>query len=223
MFRLLNKDISPVGGIRFIDPDTGFNYNRNYTTISDLEKHVSQYRLQNHLEPIGNFRDVWENWICQEPNMDKKCCPVAEVVKRSFAQYFQGGKIWVRTKLKGTLARFVKREVADQRAKVCIDCRSNLQNIGHTMANYYADNFIAAQVGQRKTDYDSKLFTCRICTCLLRSKVHYPSEDVGKSLTLVDIGRLTREPRTISGKPLRCWQLDAIDKAKNGLSDSELE
>jgi len=213
MLRLKSPHIGPVGGIRFVDPDTKFEYNKEYKTVEELEAHVKEHRDQNKLPPIEDFRQVWENWICYEFEMDAKCCPVAEDIKRSFEQYAAGAKAYVRRLL--SKEKFVKQDVAEKRAATCVDCNQNLANIGHRMSQFYTDRFMRHQVGNRFTSLDKQLYTCKICTCLIRSKVHYPSKEVAESLSDTEVGRLTREPRSLSnGQKLRCWQSECVEEAR---------
>lgn len=213
MLRLLNPDIGPVGGYRFIDPDTHFVYDKGYSNFEELEKHVSEYRKQNKLSKIEEFRSVWEHWICNEFGMESKCCGVSADIERSFEQYLSGAKAYVRRLL--SKSNFVTKEQAEARAAVCVDCDQNLANIGHRMSQMYTDRFMIHQTGGKRTSFDSKLFTCKICTCLLRSKVHYPSKEVAASLSDTEVGKLTRTPRSVStGHPLKCWQVTALEESK---------
>lgn len=213
MLRLLNPNVGPVGGIRFVDPDTKFEYNKPYRTFEDLAAHVKQYRDQNKLLPIEEFRAVWENWICHEFEMEKNCCVVSADIERTFEQYIAGAKAYVRRLF--SKEKFVSKEIADRRAGICVDCTQNLHNIGHRMSQFYTDRFMLHQTGGKRTKHDDKLFTCKICTCLLRSKVHYPIKEVAESLSDTEVGRLNREPRSIStGQKLQCWQSVAVEEAR---------
>lgn len=223
MLKLVTPGIVPPGGIRFVDPDTGFQYNDRYLTLDALKAHVDLYRKQNHLPPILEFQAVWENWVCQEPLMNGKCCGVSAAIARTFDQYIKGAKAWVRTKLKAPSERFVRQDVAEARAKTCVQCKENLQNVGHSHSQLYSNQYMESQIGKRQTSSDGKLFTCRICTCILRAKVHYRSDVIAKSLSANDIAKLQRNPRSITGKPIQCWQLTSLEKVKAGTDGDEAE
>lgn len=213
MLRLLNPANGPVGGYRFIDPDTNFVYSKAYKTFDELAAHVKVYRDQNKLLPIESFREVWENWICNQFGMEGKCCPVEADIQRSFEQYISGAKAYVRKLISNE--KFVSKETAERRAATCVDCNQNLANIGHRMSQFYTDKFMMHQTGGKRTSHDDKLFTCKLCTCLIRSKIHYPSREIAASLTDTDIGRMSREPKSLrNGQPLRCWQLLALEESK---------
>lgn len=213
MLRLLNAQVGPVGGIRFIDPDTQFEYSKPYRNFEELEAHVIDHRTQNKLPLIDDFRQVWENWICHQFGMEDKCCPVDSDIERTFEQYIAGAKAYVRRLF--SKEKFVTPQDAEKRAAICVDCNQNLVNIGHRMSQFYTDRFMLHQTGGKKTPLDDKLHTCKICTCLLRSKVHYPAKEVAESLSDTEIGRLSREPRSLkNGQKLRCWQLDALEESR---------
>lgn len=213
MLRFLKAEVGPVGGIRFVDPDTNFKYDKSYTTFESLAAHVVEHRKQNKLPPIEDFRTVWENWMCHEFGMEEKCCPVSEEISRTFEQYIAGAKAYVRRIF--SKHKLVDASESERRAKVCFECDQNLVNTGHTMAQFYSDRFMRHQTGGKTTSLDKKLFTCKICTCLIRSKVHYPSAEVAVSLSDTEVGRLAREPKSIRTKQkLRCWQLDALEESR---------
>lgn len=213
MLRLLNPNVAPVGGYRFVDPDSGFVYTKEYRTFEDLASHVKTYREQNKFLPLDDFRRVWENWICQEFGMERSCCPVEADIARNFEQYLSGAKAFVRRIVsKETL---VTQKVAERRASTCVDCDKNQANMGHRMAQLYSDKVMGHMTKGKSTSLDTKLFTCAVCTCILRPKVHFPSKEVAESLSDTDIGRLNREPKSLStGKHLHCWQLDAVEEVK---------
>lgn len=210
MLRFIRSDVTPPKGWFFTDPDTGFVYNKRYRSFRELSEHVRSYRTQNNLPPIHNFRQVWEAWRCQDRDVRHLCCPVEERIKRTFSQFFRGGKAWFKAVLKGTKHSLVEQTLADKRAAICARCTENRKSIGHSHAQLYSDRFIAQHVGDRKTPYDKDLFTCKICTCILRSKVHFSNELVADSLSASELARLRSQPRDVStGAPLRCWQVEA--------------
>lgn len=213
MKKFVHRDMKPIGGYKFVDPDTGFVFGLPYKTFEDLEDHVRAYRSQNNMPMIDRFRMVWEAYICANtPGMDMKCCSVEEKIARNFKQYWNGAKAFVKSTFLGDEA-FVEKSVADERAAKCIDCSENIRNIGHSQGQFYSDKFINMQIAGRRSDHHEKLHTCRVCTCILKAKVFYKDSVVAESLSESEIGALTRQPRSIkTGKRFECWQLTAALK-----------
>lgn len=212
MLKFIKPNTVPIGGYTFKDPDTGFDYGQ-HRSFESLHTHVATYREQNKLDPIDKFRIVWEAYVCANVEQMKNfCCPVADSIKRSFTQYFTGAKAYVKAAFMQDSA-FVEQQEAEARAAICADCTNNVKNIGHSHSQFYTDKFMRAQIGGRKTPYDDKLFTCRVCTCLNRAKVHYRSDIVADSLKPQEISRMKTTPRNVkTGGLLRCWQLDCVEK-----------
>lgn len=211
MLRLIKPDYAPIGGYRFVDPDTNYPFKQNYPTFEQLEAAIIQYRNNNKLPPIEELRSVWENWMCQQPGMKSKCCGVTAQIARNFEQYMKGALAWVKTAVKKE--KFVAQEVAETRAKCCAECNQNVRNIGHSHSQYYTDSWMRSQVGNRTTTKDADLLTCKICTCILRSKVHYADSTVKDSLTATELVQLKRLPKNINtGQPIKCWQVSLGEK-----------
>jgi hypothetical protein len=209
--KLVSPQIAPIGGFRFVDPDDGYVYNNVYRSFDDLETHVQTYREQNKLPRIPKFREVWEAYVCANvPGMEGRCCAVEESVKRSFTQFFQGGKAFVKALMQGTGA-FVDQLTADRRSSICADCNQNVRNIGHSHSQFYTDKWISSQVGARRSKNHGKLNTCKVCTCILKAKVFYNDEIVADSITNQELVQLTRLPRDAAGRHLKCWQLTALE------------
>lgn len=214
MKKLVNPQVVPIGGFKFKDPDTGFDFVEDYKNFEELEAAVQAYRENNKLPRINAFRAVWEHYICENvPLMGGRCTDCAENIKRTFKQYFVGGKSFVKAILAGAKA-FVSQEVADRRSAVCAECDQNVRNIGHAHSQFYSDKYIKAQVGARKSFHHEKLKTCKICTCILQAKVFYDDEIVASSITDDELVKLTRLPRDKHGRRLKCWQLECLEKDK---------
>lgn len=208
MKRFVNPQIAPIGGFQFVDPDTGQVFRA--ATYTDLETQVQTYRQQNNLPRIPKFRVVWEHYSCENvPGMLSRCCDVADAVKRTFGQYFRGGKSYVRALLKGETA-FVDQIVADRRAAICKQCDQNVVNYGHSNSQYYSDKFIKRQIGSRRSKFHDDLHTCKICSCILKAKVFYNDDIVAGSITDSELVQLTKKPKDTSGRHLKCWQLQAL-------------
>lgn len=195
---------TPPGGWRFEDPQTGFKFDRHYRTIDELMAHVDSYRAQNKLPPIPDLQENIEIYLCSQPDMEGHCIEQA-TIKRTAQQYLQGAKAAIKTFFNPNAA-FESQEVAQKRAEICVRCRHNRKNSKHLRAQEYTDEVVSKVVGDRTTPLDSKLFTCELCTCPLRPKVHISQKIVQDSLSAKERLKLMKAT-DFEGKPLHCWQI----------------
>lgn len=88
-------------------------------------------------------------------------------------------------KLKGGIV--VEQNVANVRASICAGCHNNKPDseikggcgVCNKGANF-ALNFIREKIiGKSRTTYDSKLLTCTLCKCDLKTKVWIPIKALG--------------------------------------------
>lgn len=154
---------SPV--FSFKDPDTGHPYNAK--SLGSLYKDIILYREQNNLEPIENLNLVVENYLCGLPENCNSC--EERPLGRTLWQYVQGGMLLLKNIV---YKEYAPQEVAEKRALQCSTCEFNI-NPDRGAFEQWADGVAIAQVGDRKTSLDSKLFSCVVCSCVLRGKVHY--------------------------------------------------
>lgn len=213
MRELRQKNKTPPGGWRYTDPDTGFFFNERYSTLSELTGRVKQYRLFNNLLPIPNLSLVIEDWLCCQERMEVHCRDV-KIVSRTLKQYLKGAEASAKMMLAGEQA-YVSQQIADARAEVCAGCRHNKKNDKHSRLERYTDKYVQSMVGDRKTSLDDKLFTCEICSCPLRPKVHVSQKIIQEALT--------RKERKILNIPLLgfdgetkfyCWQTRSVKLKK---------
>lgn len=221
-FKVLNQGVDkvPSCGFTFRDPDTGKEFKaRNYKCFEDLEYHVSNYRSQNNLPPIENFRAVWEHYVCMNyPSEKNNCCPVEDTVSRTFKQYVVGGLAYVKSIFQKQEEKFVEKEEAERRTDLCLRCKYNLKNYGHSFSQYYTDKMMAKSVGTRRVDRWAELYTCKGCSCILNSKVWFSDKIVGGSLLKRDLETL-KGAKDYYERPIKCWQVEAWEKlqeAKKG-------
>ena len=203
--RFLTQNDSPIGGWRFIDPDNGFHYDLKYTTYEELEAHILQVRKANSLRPIAHLRTVVENYLCQEPGMEPRCCPDVEGSRR-FLSYWNGGKLWIKTAAKQLvgLNPFVTSEEALARATICVKCPYNK---APKQSHPTSDALMELVTIGRTTPLDDKLFNCSICTCTLKAKVHYNKKDIHLDPAWKDNLPNDNVPN-LEEKPFKCWQLN---------------
>lgn len=223
-FKSMNASIDyvPKVGFCFKDPDTGKEFKaKNYRCFEDLEYHVQNYRKQNNLPPIQDFREVWEHYICMNFSSERgNCCVQDASISRSFKQYVVGGIAYIKSVLQKEEEKFVSKEEAESRADICLRCKYNKKNYGHNFAQYYTDKMMARSVGARRVDRWAELYTCMGCSCVLNSKVWFSDKIVGESLLRGDLSKIEKAT-DYSGRPIECWQVKAWKKSLEGNKDGK--
>ena len=207
---LRQKNKTPPGGWRYTDPDTGFYFDERYSSLLELVGRVKQYRLFNELAPIPNLSLVIEDWLCcqDRDRMDIHCREV-KIVSRTLRQYLKGAQASAKMIAAGEKA-YVSQQVADARAEMCVGCRSNKKNNKHSRLERYTDKYVESMVGNRKTSFDDKLFSCEVCSCPLRAKVHVSHKITQEALTRKERKVLSIPLLDFDGVKFRCWQMKQI-------------
>ena len=208
MKQLSKPEITPPGGWRYIDPDTNFKFRRLYRSLDDLVKHVASYREHNKLPKIPKLEMVIQDWLCSQPNMERYCKGV-RVIDRTLSQYLRGARAAVKVWLQGDRA-FEIEEVAETRAAMCLECRHNKKNDKDSKLHRYTDEYVQDIVGERKTSVDDKLFSCEICSCSLRPKVHISQKIVQESLSNKERKLLEMGLWNVKGDLFDCWQIKPV-------------
>jgi len=217
---LLDTKKTPPNGWRYVDPDTGFKFRKRYNSLEELVEHVQNYRDHNGFAKIPKLTFVIQDWLCSQPNMEKFCQEVS-VKDRSLSQYLRGAKAAAKVFLGGDKA-FVSEEEAEARASLCAKCRHNKRNSSDSKLRHYTDEYVQDIVGDRKTSVDAKLFSCEICSCALRPKVHISQEIVEDSLSVNERRALEMGIWDVYGKLFDCWQVKRALVTYKGGSDGKV-
>jgi len=98
---------------------------------------------------------------------------------------------------------FASQEVAEKRALQCSKCKFNVALEDSNAFRQWTNDIAIQCVGQRKTSLDSKLNTCAICSCVLKSKVHIDTKL--DPFTPKQVERM---------KSVNCWQLALSNQDK---------
>ena len=172
----------------FKDPDTGREYQA--TTKETLVRTIVAYREQNELPPILHLNHVLENYWANLPE-NAENAEMAPPFKRGFVAYIKGGVslldyIWYGED------RMVTKEVADNRATICLTCPHNVfPDKGAFIA--WTDSIAEASVGDKKSAHYDELGSCDCCSCTLKAKVFYK-------------GVFSCSAKELSCFPEFCWQ-----------------
>lgn len=211
MKKLLDEKTTPPGGWRFIDPETGYNFHRSYSTLDQLVDHINSYRAENRLDPLPDTRAIVMHYICSKPRSAGRCVPVR--YGRSLSQYLAGLNAAIKMAVRPQNKGYVPAGVSEKRAETCVRCPYNKLNQNHSSLGHYSDRAVQALVGARTTSQDGKLFSCSICTCPLRSKVHVAQDIVEASLSAPERVRLPQGLPGLDNQPLYCWQIKPVEES----------
>lgn len=170
MFVFLQRLKPFIGPKRFIfvDPDT--NYRFEEKTKEALVKRIVSYRAANELPELEELSLVLENYWCGLPENIGSCeaCPK---LKRGFYAYLKGGVALVQNLYYGA-ANIVEKEVADNRAKICVSCPAN-KFLDKGLFVKWSDNIAEASTHGLKSAYYKDLGNCECCSCTLKAKVFF--------------------------------------------------
>lgn len=202
--RLIDARVSPVGGWRWLHSRAKRVFQA--TSRDELLQKIENYERANGMAPTPNLAGEIESWICYQPGNERRCLGVMHRGRKAL-EYAAGTVAYLTAKMMGDRA-FIDEATATRRAKVCANCPHNLLNENDSKLQYYTDEAMKEQIGDRKTEHDDKLFTCAICSCLLRAKVHFSREIVNRSLPhRVRLALPRGRFRGKDGRLLTCWQL----------------
>lgn len=224
MNRLKEPHITPPGGWRFVDPDTQHPYREGYRSIDQLLSHIKTYRAQNKLDPIPKLRTAVECWLCEQPNMQPHCLDASS--SRTVGQYLNGARAGAQLALERASSMmglskspFTSQKLAEKRAATCVRCKYNVENGDHSRTRKYSDEFVAGIVGPRETSQDGELFSCSICSCPLRPKVHIGNRIIQERMNPHERYRFPNGAPGKDGKPLYCWQVRPITEEDANAED----
>jgi len=190
------KPFMAARAIKFKDPDTGHHYYAK--TRGELVQKIVNYRAQNELDPIESLDIVLEDYLCSLPENKHLCA--SHVLERGFMGYVKGG---VNLLMNMLFKNYVSQEEANRRAEICKSCEENVSPEPEKLSSFrrWTDDIAYNSVGERSTPYDADLYTCNVCTCVLRTKV-WNAEIVKES------------KETNDRFPNHCWAKRAAAEAK---------
>lgn len=180
------KPFSAPSNFYFKDPDTGYKYQRE--SRKALIEHISNYRLQNRLEPIEHIDTVLENYWCKQPENSGKCEPMK--LARGIIPAIKGGILLLKSYL---MKEKVSQEVADYRAEVCKECPHNLKAQLNPM-HASQDAVALLSIGRSRSKHFEELGNCAVCSCPLKVKVWYGGS--------IELSRSQYEEMV----KVQCWQ-----------------
>ena len=169
MLEPVNKNETPPGGYKYLDPRTGIQLNDN--SIFGIYPRVSRAWFANDIEFPDNWKAVVDHEIClQNPQMESReiGTPDYHITIQDIERFGSSVKNWVAGGMK-----FVSLEEAEGRAAICVSCHEN-KPMNVCLGCHGALKWMSERVGWPQTKLDGQLQGCRRCRCLLRLKVQMP-------------------------------------------------
>jgi hypothetical protein len=179
-YEFIDMSDSPPGGWKIKVPKTGVEFKHyDFRAISNAYK---SHCNANGILLSPNWQEEFLSEMCkQNQHWGRKCRPaVANSLKRrrlsltAVLSFLNMLRAWAQSTLSGKDA-FIPQEEAERRAGICANCPFNttLQfSCGACMGAVLT--LIHGILGKRKTEYDSSLGACLICSCSLKAAVHVP-------------------------------------------------
>ncbi len=175
----------PPGGWHYFEGDvklTGYS-------LDDLYKNVENYRAENHL-PLGDVKGDVNSFLCS--NNPKYCHGVDMVVVTSVHaptrrdELLQDITIWARNILMANKrVNMVSEDLAEQRAKICLGCKLNVNwRSGCSSCITAADRLSASVRQARETPSSRVLGGCTKMRHDNRSAIFFDHKEFTKASDL---------------------------------------
>jgi hypothetical protein len=169
-FKTLN--VTPPGGWRFTDPNSGLVSEANI--FPDLLQKVHQHRRNNNFLPLTESEI--EDIVCRSltPAAQAEFCTdgarIPDAVPwTKVAEFIKTAAAWVAHR-----DAYVPQEEAERRAAICAGCPYNRGIAGNCAACHATVNALRTAVLKKATRYDDKLKACALCGCDNKLTVHVP-------------------------------------------------
>ena len=165
------NQVPPGGAWFFVVKETGA-YFESRESRQDLEQQVRAHLSANGLAAPDNLWGVIEDYICRnspegfcdnqsesKPRMDYfSVLQFSEVLFNKIRAFARGEEF------------LVSKDEADARAKVCIGCPLNARHFCVSCTGLRET--LAKFVANRRSKFDGWLGVCKVCGCVLASKIH---------------------------------------------------
>jgi hypothetical protein len=184
-FDIINLHESPPDGWYYKQPESGMEFSHydykawitqirdhrlanNYPMSADWELELRSNLCKQHPE--------WGTQVCRRLGARESHRKISFTATLSFLNML--GK-WIRDG-----SPYVEQEEAENRATACASCPNNVpMSFGCGLCMHQVQQAINFLGGKRSTSKDNLLGSCSICSCNLKSAVHFPIESQRGNLT----------------------------------------
>jgi hypothetical protein len=190
-----NKTRTPLNGWRYLVPETGVLVTGPHwdTLLANVAKHLEANSLPTdpHLE-----RRI-EEYMCKEipDGCDSISTRDAKPKKMTVGDVLRFTAMIGADMLNGR--ERVDKEVANNRARICVGCPDNIDPAGCSTCNRgRMEKLIEKLTGAIATKHDARLKSCRHCGCINKAQVWFPL-DILQKFTQADVN---------AALPSNCWK-----------------
>lgn len=211
MNRVKNRNMSPVNGWQFYQPQTGWDLQKNAPSaawdFNGAVQAIIAHRKANPRFNLATDPKTVEDQLDETNALRMLSIPGADIyvqedpsIPKSVPQHSQSGlgrvAGVVRNVAQGGFAlvkwiasgaEAVPQELANKRAEVCTTCPMNDNTDLAAIFTVPAQNAIRFELNKRRewklaTPFDDRLHVCSACNCPIKLKLHMPIERIIKDM-----------------------------------------
>lgn len=181
-YQLIDPRKVPPEGFYYKQPVTGMEFRK--ASLEETVPAVKEHRIINHLERQSDeeVRADVEDQICKR--VGYQWCRNMSAESWGFTLSWDAIKAGTKTLATEALHTLTGQDPwcsqaeAERRAEICSRCFANQRGGGCASCGFMdrVREVIAETCSEKETKVDDRLQSCLVCGCLLKCKVHYPSE-----------------------------------------------
>lgn len=173
------------------------------TWLSDIRKHMrdNEYPIPENIEELAadqNCRTLPPGWCKYADGANQQVF----INKRRGADDLARGMAVLIDVINPFNDPLVDEATANNRARICSSCPANVDIQGCLSCNNMAGAITQIR-GSNRTESDSVLRSCAVCSCLNRAQVWVKAEHLAKGVTSEMMGQFESLPWCWKGKELR--------------------
>lgn len=200
MLRVIDEFTAPPGGWNATIPATGASWagvGSFKAIVEAVRENLEANGLLLGTDPAALVHHQTAKRLIAEGHSSWITRP-SQTVRRNWLDLWQGTKVFARMQARKLRDKpvFVPAPVAEDRARICLDCPHNVVPKDDGWVSQWAGGRMRESVENRKTSRDAALGVCDLCKCELRAAVWLRD----------DVAALAISPQLQSTLPKHCWK-----------------
>ena len=204
--------------IDFIHPETGYYFGGRinekgektpYSDVADLLSHIHAYCDENDLKQLSDVEYLVHNYLCSKSHIRSICRKLPQL-ERNLGQRIMGGLnlIW---RLQNSASWYVDSLTAERRARMCVQCPRNKMFSKNSLERF-EERMMKKATGDRTTKQDHMLHNCSVCSCNLRSAVHWGIDLLKERTSSKQLEAFPKNALNKKNERFTCWRREEIEK-----------